>query len=63
MVAASVFGAYYLVLALGGVVNGETVFGLFDTYPADQALHALLGFAALAAALVTRSSARPAARP
>ncbi|MBA3301649.1 MAG: DUF4383 domain-containing protein, partial [Thermoleophilaceae bacterium] len=46
-VAASLlFGAGYLVLAISGLIDGDTVLGLFETYPADQALHALLGVAA-----------------
>ncbi len=60
--AAFVAGIYYLALSLGGLIDGDEVFGLFETYPADQALHALLGVAAVSAALITRSSARPAAR-
>ncbi|MBA3301661.1 MAG: DUF4383 domain-containing protein, partial [Thermoleophilaceae bacterium] len=60
--AALVFGAGYLVLSLSGLIDGDTVLGLFETYPADQALHALLGVAAIGAALLSRPSALPEAR-
>ena len=60
--AALAFGAGYLVLALAGLIDGGRVLGLFETYPADQALHALLGVAAVSAALLSRRSGRPEAR-
>lgn len=61
VVAASGFGAMYLFLAAAGTIDGHTVLGLFDTHPVDRVLHALLGGAAVTAAVLSRPSARPAA--
>lgn len=56
--AAIVFGIGYASLAVAGIVEGDTAFGLIGADIADKTFHTVIGLASLAAGL-----ASPPARP
>ena len=53
-VAAIAFGIGYTSLAIAGVVEGDTAFGLIGADVADKLFHTVIGLASLAAGLVSR---------
>ena len=53
-VAAIAFGVGYASLAVAGVVEGDTAFGLIGADVADKAFHTVIGLASLGAGLVSR---------
>ena len=57
--AAIAFGIGYTSLAVAGVVEGDTAFGLIGADVADKLFHTVIGLASLAAGVVSRP-ARPA---
>ena len=59
--AAIAFGIGYASLAVAGVVEGDTAFGLIGADLADKTFHTVIGLASLAAGLASRPArARPA---
>ena len=60
--AAIAFGVGYLALAVAGIVDGDTAFGLIGADTADKTFHTVLGGASLAAGLASRRE-RVAAAP
>jgi hypothetical protein len=52
--AAVAFGIGYASLAVAGIVEGDTAFGLIGADAADKAFHTVVGLASLAAGLVSR---------
>jgi hypothetical protein len=60
--AAIVFGVGYASLAVAGIVEGDTAFGLIGADAADKLFHTVIGLASLGAGLASRP-ARPRAAP
>jgi hypothetical protein len=58
--AAIAFGAGYASLAVAGVIEGDTAFGLIGADAADKAFHAVIGLASLAAGVASRPRLTPA---
>src|SRR5687767_1472526 len=59
-VAAIAFGIGYTSLAVAGVLEGDTAFGLIGADVADKLFHTVVGLASLAAGLASRRPAQPA---
>lgn len=56
-----IFGIVYLLVAVVGIVQGDTVFGLFDVNGADHVLHVVIAVVALAVGFKKDSSMAPSA--
>ena len=52
--AAITFGIGYVGLAVAGIVEGDTAFGLIGADAADKTFHAVVGLASLLAGMVSR---------
>lgn len=61
--AAVAFGAFYLGVAVTGIVDGNDVLGLIAADTADKIFHTLLGVTALAAGAASPGSSASARRP
>lgn len=55
------FGVAYASLAVAGIVEGDTAFGLIGADAADKAFHTVIGLASLAAGLLSAPPRAPAA--
>ena len=55
--AAIAFGIGYSSLAVAGVVEGDTAFGLIGADAADKLFHTVIGLASLASGLISRPTA------